>query len=179
MVIGAVVVIAVLSGIGFLLFQEKKPAGQPTSIETSTTKYKCKNADCSNMPLYDTPGGCDLCGRELVAVNGETDIETNVNVAPVESNSSINPNGKVDLGDETASNKPEKKQRLDEPTVDSLDSYRDSDEKTERNRNRSRDKSTVKCSYDRCNNLTSNTNLIYDHPYMPFCSERCRQKFLN
>jgi serine/threonine protein kinase len=177
-VFSIVAALAVLSGAAFLIFQKSINTEQPSSLESISVKYKCRNAECAGMPLYDAPGGCDLCGRELVADNSETGAE-----ATAKQDDPNDSNNNSPLETESDSRKKpsltEKKQRLETITVDTIASNPDPGEENKRKRNRSRDKSLVKCSFSQCDNMTSNTNLIYDHPYKPFCSERCRQKFLN
>lgn len=177
-VLSIVAILAILSTVGVLFFQESHETEKPASTESKSIKYKCRNSDCAGMPLYDAPGGCDLCGRELVAFNGETISEPNANTNIPDQTESYQV-----MENEFDNQKKEpalvKKQLIENAAVDSLAAYSDQDDVNDRKRIRSNDKSLVKCSYARCNNKTSNTNLIYDHPYKPFCSERCRQKFLN
>lgn len=64
-VLSIIAILAILSGVGFLFFQEGQKAEKPSSTESTSIKYKCRNADCAGMPLYDAPGGCEI-GRAHV-----------------------------------------------------------------------------------------------------------------
>lgn len=149
----------------------------------AASSYRCSNPNCVNSDIVTEPGNCMDCGLSLTPIPNDPTV-----VAPEVATVSEAPEAAAPVEvviDDMGAPADTAPVYVDQSAVDYQARQVEAEARAQRRKEREERRKAqqqgnlVKCSYGGCSNMTSPTNLIYDSPYKPFCSERCRQKFLN
>jgi serine/threonine protein kinase len=174
-VIVSVLIFAAIVCAGVYFFLKPSPSSEVGSESTlnSGSAFRCSNPNCINTEVFQQPGNCIDCGQALLAIEDGSPEATDT------------PEYVEDVPDQPSNVEPQT--FVDQPNNSYVDESRKQESTAREERRRAREErkkaqqqgNLVKCSYGGCSNMTTSTNLIYDSPYKPFCSERCRQRYLN
>lgn len=170
------------AGAYFFLSSSGKSDFDASESVGAVSSYRCSNPNCVNADIVTGPGTCIDCGLELSPVPNDPTIQSPEEAAIPETPTAVEP---APAAVEVAAAADSAPVYVDQSTVDYQAKLVEAEARAQKRKEREERRKAqqqgnmVKCSYSGCSNMTSPTNLIYDSPYKPFCSERCRQRFIN